>query len=158
MSREKRRFGLCWHFHHDVLIEWCFDYEKRVAIILANKSKQEHELRLRSFQFVKGKLPEEVVRASRALDKAWLAFKKASQACDKAWRACDKASLGDKDYDKAWQVSDKAWQVSDEALQACNEASRDCKRVFEKYQTEIEDLHRQECPNCPWDGKTIFPK
>lgn len=27
-----------------------------------------------------------------------------------------------------------------------------------KYKKIIEALHRKECPDCPWDGKTIFPK
>jgi hypothetical protein len=22
----------------------------------------------------------------------------------------------------------------------------------------LEKLHKEECPNCPWNGKTIFPK
>ena len=30
--------------------------------------------------------------------------------------------------------------------------------TLDKHKTEIEALHAQECPNCPWDGKTIFPE
>jgi len=26
------------------------------------------------------------------------------------------------------------------------------------YDEEIDALHAIECPNCPWDGHTIFPK
>ena len=26
------------------------------------------------------------------------------------------------------------------------------------HKDEIEALHREECPNCPWDGETIFPE
>ena len=26
-----------------------------------------------------------------------------------------------------------------------------------EWNKEIEALHREECPNCPWDGGTIFP-
>ena len=25
-------------------------------------------------------------------------------------------------------------------------------------EVEIEALHRHECPDCPWDGRSIFPK
>ena len=25
------------------------------------------------------------------------------------------------------------------------------------YRKEMKALHAKECPNCPWDGKTIFP-
>lgn len=27
-----------------------------------------------------------------------------------------------------------------------------------KYTKELTVLHKKECPNCPWDGKTIFPE
>jgi len=29
--------------------------------------------------------------------------------------------------------------------------------IANKYDKEIEALHKKECPNCPWDGDTIFP-
>ncbi len=28
----------------------------------------------------------------------------------------------------------------------------------DKHATEIAALHKAECPNCPWDGNTIFPR
>ena len=40
-------------------------------------------------------------------------------------------------YDKAWDAYDKAY---DECL------------------PQIEALHILECPDCPWDGTTIFPE
>jgi hypothetical protein len=30
--------------------------------------------------------------------------------------------------------------------------------VLINYKQEIEELHKLECPNCPWDGHTIFPE
>ena len=48
--------------------------------------------------------------------------------------ACDKAGEA---YDKAWEAYVKA---------------------REAYKPEIEALHKELCPGCPWDGKTIFPK
>ena len=38
-------------------------------------------------------------------------------------------------YNKTWRAYDEAWQ--------CN-------------QSAIAALHNQECPDCPWDGETIF--
>lgn len=29
--------------------------------------------------------------------------------------------------------------------------------AYKAWQKEIEALHKLECPNCPWDGTTIFP-
>lgn len=31
-------------------------------------------------------------------------------------------------------------------------------RLLEKYKKEIEILHKKECPDCPWNGWTIFLK
>ena len=45
----------------------------------------------------------------------------------KAWAAYDK---------KAWAAYEKAWAA---------------------YAPEIEALHAIECPDCPWDGSSIFP-
>lgn len=44
---------------------------------------------------------------------------------------------------EAWAACDQAWAARDHALQA-NQAA-------------INALHAKECPDCPWDGKTIFP-
>ena len=30
--------------------------------------------------------------------------------------------------------------------------------VYKKYESQILALHEKECPNCPWNGKTIFSK
>lgn len=30
--------------------------------------------------------------------------------------------------------------------------------ALRKYRREIEALHKKECPRCPWNGRTIFPK
>jgi hypothetical protein len=45
---------------------------------------------------------------------------------------------------KAWAALDKAWAALDKAV-------RD-------HLAKIEAFHAIECPNCPWDGETIFPK
>lgn len=31
-------------------------------------------------------------------------------------------------------------------------------RSLKDHRAELEALHAQECPGCPWDGETIFPK
>ena len=120
--------GLFWHLHHQVLVEWCFDYDERAEYIRTEKPENERELRLRLFQPVKGELPQEVVKAEQAYDKAW-------QAYDKTWQAY---------YKKTWQALDKARRALNEALR--------------KNMPAIEALHKVECPNCPWNGQTIFPR
>ena len=135
---------LYWHCHHDKLIEWCYDYKERVKYIRENKPENEIELRLKLFKPVKGKLPKEVKEAGQKCyemcqkyDEACQKYKEAWQKYYEAWQeACQK-------YKEAWQKYYEAWQKYDEACQ--------------KYSKEIEELHKQECPDCSWDGKTIFP-
>ncbi len=59
---------------------------------------------------------------------------KAGAACNKAWAA----------YEKAWPAFDKA------------RAARD--KTIKTHREELEALHAKECPDCPWDGETIFPE
>ena len=33
----------------------------------------------------------------------------------------------------------------------------DMYNALRTHASEINTLHAQECPDCPWDGKTIFP-
>ncbi len=58
-----------------------------------------------------------------------------------AWEAWDKAREA---WGKAWETRDKAWEAWDKAL--------------EDNRKSIEKLHEKECPGCPWDGTTLFPK
>ena len=106
--------------------------DNNVQEILAHMDLQ--ELRLRLLKPVEGELPEAVVKAMDAYDKAWDARDKAGAAYVKAMDAYSKAMDA---YDKAGAACDKA--LSDHA-------------------DEINALHAAECPDCPWNGHTIFPK
>ena len=90
--------GFFWHVHHKILLEWCYNYEERAQFIRTTKSPNEQETRLRLFKPVQGRLPEAVVKAGQAYDKA-----------------------------------------------------------LKDNMAEIEVLHANESPNCPWNGHTIFP-
>ena len=96
------KVGVYWHVHHDRLVEWCRDYDERVAYIKAQKPIEEQELRLRLFQPVKGKLP--------------VAFVKAWEVCNKAWEACRKAREA---YGKAREAYVKAGEAYVKAREAC---------------------------------------
>jgi len=133
--------GFFWHVHHDRLLEWCYSYNERASYISEQKREDQKETRLRLFKPVRGTLPQEVVEAGQAYveagqisNKAWRVYYKTGQFRDKEWRA----------YVKAEQAHSRAWRALDEALR--------------KNMPAIEALHRKECHNCPWDGKTIFPK
>jgi hypothetical protein len=131
-----------WHIHHGTLLEWNTEpIKNRIEYIKNEKPKHERALRLNLLKPVKGKLPTAVVKARAA-------YNKAGAACDKAWAAYYKARAA---YNKAWDAYYKAQDAYDKAGDAC------CKAICDN-QAEIEALHAKECPDCPWDGKTIFPE
>ena len=117
-----------WPSPHERLLDWRDDYAQ--DIIRAHKPPKEQKLRLRLFQPVKGQLPQEVVEAGNALKKAEKALHKIL-----AIYTCGHGVSRDDVY--------SARKAYFEALSS--------------HKDEIEELHKQECLNCPWDGKTIFP-
>lgn len=70
--------------------------------------------------------------------------KKFIRARDKFVKARNKYVKTKIEYCKARDKYYKAWDKYVKARDGCKK--------------EIEALHAKECPNCPWDGKTIFPK
>jgi len=131
---DDNRQGFFWHVHHGILIEWCHSYDERAEYIRTGKSPDEQETRLRLFQPVKGSLPEEVIEARRALNEAWRVYNKARRA-----------------FFGTSRVDSEAYEAYVKATRAFNEA-------VSKNMSKIEALHAEECPNCPWNGHTIFPK
>ncbi len=130
-----------WHIHHEVVVEPLTEpVENRITFIHENKPKEEVETRVRLMKRVQGKLPPEVIEAWQAYDKAGRAYDKAGRACVEAWQAYDETRRA---CAEARQACVEAWQAYDEALAT--------------HRAEIEALHKQECPDCPWDGHTIFP-
>ena len=146
-----------WHIHHDVLVEYTTaPIEERIWYIQEHKPPEEVAVRLRLLKPVVGELPKAFAAAAKAL----VAARKALDAAEKAYRAAVKANpyaaekaLTDApksyaDAVKANRAAVKAFAAAEKALAATRLACAD----------EIEKLHRNECPDCPWDGKTIFPK
>ena len=144
-----------WHIHHEVLPEWSDDIQERIDFIQAEKPKHEVEIRLRLLKPVQGALPPKLVKAGDARGKAedanakaWDAYVKARDAYVKAGDARDKAKAA---YDKAKAAYDKDWDAFGKDWDAYRKA-------YDKYLPQIEALHALECPDCPWDGFTIFPE
>lgn len=64
MVARKKNKGLCWCVHHNQLLEYCYDFARRVEIIKIDKPVKERPIRLYEMRFVKGKLPAEIVKAN----------------------------------------------------------------------------------------------
>lgn len=69
------------------------------------------------------------------LDRVPATLLQADEARDKTWEAYEA-------YKKAREAYDEARKVYDKALAAAT--------------PELEALHKELCPDCPWDGRTIF--
>ena len=137
--------GIALHCHHNKLYEYVYDYNERVEHIKENKPEGEVELRLRLLKMIPDdKLPARLVRAREAYDKAREAYGKAWEAYGKAREAHNGEACG-----KAWEAYGKAWEAYDKVVEAYDKVEVDCR-------PEMEKLHKELCPLCPWDGRTIF--
>ena len=122
-----------WHIHHRILFEPAFGpIKNRIKYIKEHKSISDIPLRLKFLKPVKGKLPDEVIKAGKAYLKAWEAYMEAGEA-----------------YVEAREAYVEAWKVYIKTLNAYYKA-------LKKYDKQIEALHKKECPNCPWNGHSIF--
>ena len=130
----KPKYTYYWHIHHDTLCEGTYNIKERIAYIKKHKPKKEIPTRLQLMTPVQHpeKLPLRFRKASIAIIKACNAYIKASAAREKALNASTRA------YKKADAAYDKALHMPQLA--------------------QLEELHKEEHPNCPWNGKTIFPK
>jgi len=135
-----------WHIHHGGLFEEATEpIKNRIAYIKAEKAEWERSLRLRLLKPVKDQ--KRLIAILTAYEKveatAWEAYRKATAL---AWEAYRKATA------PALEAYEK---VKDSALEAYKKAKA---TALAKRDKAINTLHAKECPNCPWDGETIFPK
>ena len=133
--------GFAFHCHHDKLVEFVTDYQERVDYIKHEKPIEEQKTRLGLFKMIPtDRLPDRLYQAGEAYAEARADLGKAWADLDKTWANHDKAEAG---LGKAWVNLDKAEADLDKA-----EADPG---------TYFIELHNELCPDCPWDGKTIFP-
>ena len=118
--------GFAWHVHHSPDLIEWVWDYEERCRAIQNKPAHEIPLRSRLFKMVKGLLPAPLLQARAALVQAGAAYD-----------------------DQARATYDQAGAALDQARAAYNQAIQD-------NQAFIVALHAQECPNCPWDGVTIF--
>ena len=151
-----RKSGLAFHYHHDILVEFCYDYNVRVESIKQDKPADEQEIRLRLLLVI----PEDKVPKT-----GWASFHEAVADYDKAWATYQNA--GD-NYEKAWTGIhtwadyQKAQADYNQAEATYNKARADCDKAWADYQQvnkqALIELHNELCPDCPFSGSTIFTR
>jgi len=146
-----------WHIHHGVLFEQATEpIKNRIAYIKAEKAEWERSLRLRLLKPVKDQkrliailtaYKKAKATASEAHEKAtapaWKAYEKAKATASEAYKKATAPAL--EAYEKAKATALEAYKK----VEATASAKRD---------EAINALHAKECPDCPWDGMTIFSK
>jgi len=119
--------GFAFHCHHGILFEWVTDYQARVYYIKNHKPEKERELRLKLFKMIPDdRIPSNLMKAREAYNKAEEAY-----------------------FDKALKVPYKALKAYMKAMEAYGKA-------LKAYTPEMIKLHKELCPDCPWDGESIF--
>ena len=137
-----------WHIHHKILVEAvCGSIKDRIKFIKGHKIREEIGLRLKLMKPVRGKLPKAVTEAWKNCIRTSKAYDKAQKAHARLIRAPETYRESRKEIERAYE---KTWADYDIARNKYN-------RVLANHKIEIEALHAKECPNCPWDGETIFP-
>ncbi|MGA7856199.1 MAG: hypothetical protein WCA15_22970 [Candidatus Acidiferrales bacterium] len=148
------------HCHHETLAERLTeDAENRVAYILSSKPRFEQALRLRLFRPVSEKAYAERDKAFAERDKAFAEWEKAEVEWEKADAEWEKAfaelEKADAELEKADAELEKAYAERDKAYVKWDKADAE----WDKANANLAILvHTAVCKDCPWDGKTIFPK
>jgi len=135
-----------WHRGHASLIDPAVGWADRIHDILTMKPKHERALRLRLFRPASPEASKAIAPAQAAYDKA---IASAQAAYDKAIASAQTAF--DKAIAPAWAAYDKAIAP---ARTAYDKAIAPARTAFDK---AIASAHLLECPDCPWDGQSIFP-
>ena len=144
-----------WHCHHGLICEPRFYPRQERLKHFERKQLEEYPLRRRLYHRVRGKLPQPMLDAAAKYVEAWDAYDKAGDAYYKARNA----------YYKAWDACNKAGDAYGKAQAAYNKAQAAYNKAWDAYKKVLRDnmpaverLHATECPDCPWDGETIFTR
>src|SRR3990167_6977662 len=90
MKQTKLISGMSCHYHHDMLFEYCHDYQERVNYIKRYNPKNEQKIRLkRFFMLTKEQVkmfPVEFVEARQKYDESRQKFVESRQKHDEAWQ------------------------------------------------------------------------
>ena len=142
------------HVHHEgPVIELLTEpIENRINYINANKSSGEIETRLRLLREL---TEEEVEQLPPAWVEAYRVYREAYRVWGEAYRAYGEAYRVYGEAGRAWEEAYRVWGEADRAYW---EADWVWVKAYRVYAPQLEALHTRIClPDCPWDGKTIFP-
>ena len=136
--------GVAFHCHHDRLVEFVTNYDERVAYIKQEKPPAERPLRLRLFQMV----PPERLSAGLA------------EAVNESTRLREESDRLRAEGNRLWEEGHRLWAESTrlwtESTRLWAESTRLGVENIAQHMPELLALHAELCPECPWNGQTIF--
>ena len=146
--------GLAVHLHHDVLVEYCTDYDERVQAIRDTKPLHEQAIRLRVFRLLS---PEAVSAAPEALRKIDEAYRQAGVAHQQASEAYQQAGVALRQAHVAHQQAGVALRQAGVALRQTDEAYWQAQDAWSA--AERDAWHRRWCGCAEWNGaRLVFPQ
>jgi hypothetical protein len=156
-EKSKMKSGFAFHCHHDKLFECVWDFDKRVKYIKEWKRPEEVELRLRLFKMI----PTEFMPGKDSIE--WKMFNQTRETYTQTWETFDQVRVRKTEThaqveEDFIQAEEDLIQAEEDFIQAEEDYIRAEKIYTIKYDKEITELHNKLCPNCPWNGKTIFGK
>jgi hypothetical protein len=137
----KVKKGLAMHVHHNILFEYCYDYNERVEAIKHNKPVGEQEVRLRLFKMLS---KEAIAELPNKLLKAYADRNKANADRNKANADLNKAIA---DWDKA--IADRNKANAD-----WNKANADLYKANADWDSK--SWHKKHCGCKEWNGEEII--
>ena len=133
---------MAWHCHHEVLSEALTEpAENRIAYILSDKPEQEQALRLRLFRPAPT-LATALAEYERVVATAWAEYERVKVTALAEYK----------------RVKVTAWAEYERVkVTAWAEYKRVKAPAWAEYKRVEAPEHAKCCPDCPWDGHTIFP-
>jgi len=148
--KNKPSSGLSIHCHHDVLVEYCYDYDERVASIKKEKPKNEQEIRLRVFKILPKKAEKDIPADLRQADQT---RKQAYQAWKQANQTRKQADQTRKQADQAWKQANQTRKQADQTRKQADQTSNQAYRAWPQ---ESKDAFHAKWCNCKsWNGKEL---
>lgn len=162
--------GFAIHVHHDELLEYCWDYDKRVEVIKV-KPIEEREIRLRLFKVLPKKalkdIPVRIRKACNEREKAKAKGKKINIKWDKTYAKQAKAFIKRENVyiglKKAWDEWEKAYEewenVDAEGDKICDEQDKafaEWEKAYAEWRKRgRETFHKKWCGCKEWNGTEI---
>jgi len=154
--------GLAMHVHHDVLFEYCYDYDERVQAIKDTKPKNEQPARLKLFKMLSkeaiNELPRRIMKVLSELEKARSEWNKARSEWNKAYSEWNKAYS---EWNKACSELNKALSEWNKAYSEWNKARSEWNKAYSEWNKARsewdgrEAWHKKHCGCKEWNGEEI---